>query len=75
MNPNVQAQIYDLTGSKFDQSDGGSLSQNAILFQILVEMRIFNYYMAAMASGQSPKDETASLRADALADPNFVQFK
>jgi hypothetical protein len=75
MNPNIQAQLYDVTTGKFVQADGGELSTIAILFQILVEQRIQTQYLQAMASGQTPTDDPASLRADALLDRNFVIFR
>ena len=75
MNPNIQAQIFDVARGQFVQADGGELAMCAILFQILIEQRIQNYYLQQLVAGTATADDPVALRADALIDQTFVAFK
>lgn len=57
--------------------DGGELGSSAVLFGILLEMRVQNYYLHANASGQSiaVSDDPDTVRQQMLADSNFVVLK
>lgn len=57
--------------------DGGGLGIATLLFGILLEMRVANYYNYCNASGfPVPADDTPdSVRNSILADTSFVVFK
>lgn len=51
--------------------DGGNESQQEILFQILVEMRVQTDLLARALRGEAA-DELDALRADQLIEPSFI---
>ena len=71
MNPALQTQIFDALRQQFVQVDGGTLATTAVLWQILVEMRIANYIAMEVAGGRVPADDLENLRKDLLNEPIF----
>lgn len=74
MNPALQTQLFDQLRQAYVQADGGEMFTAAVLWQILVELRIANQLALAAANGQSLLNENLdSLRKDAINELGFTQ--
>ena len=73
MKPNLQTQIFDPLTQKYVQVDGGEITTASLLFQILIELRIYNDQYQSVQKGQSIMDDLNTLRSDLLNEPGFTQ--
>lgn len=48
---------------------GQTAAANALLTQILIELRVMNQYLFILVSGQETSDEPFQLRTDEIIDP------
>ena len=65
--------LFDPTQGNFVDLDGGKSSTFAVLYAILVELRVHTQYLAAMNTGII-NDDPASIRTDVSSDPGLIQI-
>ncbi len=64
--------INDATQGAFVDLDNGNAATFAVLYAILVELRVHTIYLAAMNTGII-NDDPSSLRNDVSSDPGSIQ--
>lgn len=65
----MKLQIYDPSLNQFVRCDAGELGTEALLLNILVELRIHSMILQAMNPGGIVTDDLTQLRRDAVSDP------
>jgi len=63
--------LYNPGTKQFAQSDPGRVSENVLLLNILIELRVHSVYLASMSSG-IVIDDLSTLRVDQVNDPDSL---
>ena len=63
----MKLQLYDASRGQFVYVDAGKLGTEALLLNILIELRVHSLYLGAM--NPQIRDDLSALRADSVNDP------
>lgn len=69
----MKLQILDPSRGQFVYLDAGQIGSEALLLNILIELRIHSMILQAMNPGGIVTDDLTQLRVDAVTDPATFQ--